>query len=268
MRGADPNVRIVLGGLLLDCDPASPPEGKDCKPAKFLEGILQQGGADFFDVIAYHGYAFWELEDKDWDLQHPSWVHRGGAILGKATFLREVMQQYNVSKPLLPNEIGLLCWEGDPVCVQEGYLQDQQNYLVRAYVRVWANDILGTAWYTFNHSGWHDAGLLNPDTTPRPAAYTLEFLSKTLEGATFQEQLSLDSTAQEGYIFRKGTTEYHIYWSNDTLTFTVPIPDNTITVYTFGTDVDRPEAGYAKVDIAGQSNLQVGFAPVMLEIAE
>ena len=43
IKSTDPEAQVLLGGLLLDCDPTHPPEGKDCQPAKFFEGILHNG---------------------------------------------------------------------------------------------------------------------------------------------------------------------------------------------------------------------------------
>ena len=42
---------------MLDCNPTHPLPGTDCLTGKFFEGILQNGGAEYFDVVSYHGYA-------------------------------------------------------------------------------------------------------------------------------------------------------------------------------------------------------------------
>ncbi|MCK4827856.1 hypothetical protein KA005_69650, partial [bacterium] len=56
IKAADPEAKVLIGGLLLDCDPTYPPEGKDCKPGKYLEGILRNGGGEYFDIVSFHGY--------------------------------------------------------------------------------------------------------------------------------------------------------------------------------------------------------------------
>lgn len=48
IKAVDPAAKVLIGGLLLDCDPTHPPEGRDCKPAKFLEGIIRNGGGGIF----------------------------------------------------------------------------------------------------------------------------------------------------------------------------------------------------------------------------
>lgn len=266
IKEEDPAATVVLGGLLLDCDPDNPPEGKDCGPSRFLEGILQNGGGNFFDVLAYHGYAFW-TGLYDWDVEQDAWKQRGGALLGKAEFLDQVLQQYQLSKPILSNEIGLLCWNSDPVCMEGSYLQDQQNYLVRTYIRSWANGLLGASWYTFNYSGWNEAGLLNQDKTPRPAYYTFQFLSTILQDADFLEILPLADDTQEGYRFQQGSVEYFFYWSNTyDGTFTVDVPANAVAAYAFGTGNDDNGQGYQSVIIEGETQVQVGFQPIMFEV--
>ncbi|MEP7358354.1 MAG: hypothetical protein ABI847_13995, partial [Anaerolineales bacterium] len=56
IKAADPSAQVAVGGLLLDCDPNNPPAGKDCKSAKFFEGILRQVGGAYFDGVGVHGY--------------------------------------------------------------------------------------------------------------------------------------------------------------------------------------------------------------------
>ncbi len=63
VKAANPEVQVLLGGLLLDCDPANPPETspgsgkvKDCSSGRFLEGILQAGGGAYFDAVSFHAY--------------------------------------------------------------------------------------------------------------------------------------------------------------------------------------------------------------------
>ncbi|MGB0386816.1 MAG: hypothetical protein ACPGWR_18540, partial [Ardenticatenaceae bacterium] len=155
MKAANPNVQIVTGGLNLDCDPTNPPPDKDCKPAKFLEGILQNGGGDYFDIVAYHAYPFWSAtRSGDWDLQHGYWKHRGGVVLGKADFLQEVMAEFGYQKPLILSETSLLCtnYETDPACQGDEFFGAQANYVIRLYTRLWANNILGGTWFTLSYN--------------------------------------------------------------------------------------------------------------------
>ena len=66
---ADPNAQVMVGGLLLECDPVNPPEVtsgsgelKDCTSDKFLEGILENDGGEYFDGVSVHAYDFYFAE--------------------------------------------------------------------------------------------------------------------------------------------------------------------------------------------------------------
>lgn len=256
VKQANPAAQVLTGGVLLDCDPANPPAGKDCKPARFVEGILQNGGGEAFDILAYHAYTYWESGDQDWDRTHPAWQQRGGLLLGKLDFLRSVLNQYGVDKPIFMNEGGLLCYPSGTACIDidPGFYNDQANYAVRLYTRAWANNLMGVTWYTLNGPGWREGGLLDAAQAPRPAYQTVKFMAELLTGADYNGPLS--NGALEGYAFQKGEITYHVYWTNDSATVDLPLPPNTRAVYTYlGQSVPLPE-----------SNLTVGFEPVFLEI--
>ncbi len=118
-KAANPHAIVMNGGLLLDCDPRYPPPGKDCLPAKFLEGILRNQGAAYFDILAFHGYPYYgtprvgypgyNLGPQIVDENHDSFAGSGGQLVGKVDFLRSVMAKFGVSKPIMMTEIGLIC---------------------------------------------------------------------------------------------------------------------------------------------------------------
>jgi hypothetical protein len=60
IKAADPQAQVLIGGLLLDCDPrpgaGCAVVGHDPKPSKFLEGILSNNGGPYFDGISSHAY--------------------------------------------------------------------------------------------------------------------------------------------------------------------------------------------------------------------
>ena len=267
VKNANPAAQLLIGGLNLDCDPTAPPEGLSCLPAKFLEGILQNGGGNYFDIVSYHGYAFWWPSfgfSGDWDLQHLTWSHRGGVVLGKADFIREVLAQYKLEKPLILTEASLACYDSnqycqcnDPntECLQDEFLAAQANYAVRLYTRLWANGLLGATWYQLNYNGgWRHTDLLDQNQDPKAAYITVQFLATLLEGAAYTGSLSTSTV--EGYSFRKGETEYQIYWTNDLAT-TAPLslPENTQVVYN--------KLGQ-HITPSGMS-IMVGFEPIIIE---
>ena len=111
IKQANPSAQVLIGGLLLDCDADHPVAGRDCADSRFLEGILRNGGGAAFDIVSYHGYAFWSGKNEDWDISNPAWQPRGGVVLGKLQLIRETLARYQVDKPVLLSEAGLLCYQ-------------------------------------------------------------------------------------------------------------------------------------------------------------
>ncbi len=263
IKEADPRAQVVFGGLLLDCDPARPPQGKDCAPARFLDGVLRAGGGAYFDILSYHAYPHWSRRTgapMDWDLNHFAWRHRGGILLGKLDFLREVMGRYGVDKPVFMNEGGLLCHPTTPDCnegggFQEQFRQDQANYVVRLFMRGWAARLKGITWYTLNGPGWREGGLLDGDQRPRPAFQTLRFLVSRFQGARYVGDVSKNGV--EGYAFQRDRTRLTVYWRNDGATTPVVLPSGVTAVYNY-----RGEPITAQVQ---GNTISVGFEPVIVE---
>jgi hypothetical protein len=251
IKQANPAAQVLLGGLLLDCDPDASAAAK-CASARFLEGVLRNGGGAAFDIVSYHGYAYWNGRNEDWDAIHSGWRQRGGVMLGKIQFIRTTLAQYQVSKPLLLSEAGLLCYRDDPAC-KEDFLQVQAAYVVRVYTRAWANGLLGAVWYTLNGPGWQKGGLLDANQSPRPAYQSFKFLAGRLRGASYDGPRT--GAGVEGYAFHAGSTRYEVYWTNDDSRVALPLPPGTRAVYDL---YGQP------VPVAGPS-LDVGFMPVIVE---
>ena len=262
MKAADPEAQLVFGGLLLDCDHTNPPETQadGCLPSKFLEGVLRNDGGDYFDILAYHAYMYWAPGVFDLDLLFRKWRHRGGALLGKLNFLEEVLAQYNVNKPIIMNEGGLLCFPTtQETCtnLKSDFRNSQANYAIRLYTRTGATSLIGSVWYTLDHPGWRDGALLDANQDPRPALKAIEFLGSKLKNATYTQTLaSVEADGYEGYEYTNGNMTYRIYWTNDETTVTVQLPAGAKAYDKLGTDV-TPNG----------TPLTVGFEPVIVEIS-
>jgi hypothetical protein len=264
IKEADPEAQILVGGLLLNCDPTNPPDpplpqDADCKPGKFLQGILENDGGDYFDLVAYHAYsyAFWSESPRgDWDLEHPYWSHRGGVTLGKADFLRDVMAQYGLQKALIVAEASLACSESNPACPENNFFDDQANHGIRLYTRAWANDLAGVIWFTLHFNNWRHADLLYPGDVPKPVYTSTHFLSDLLLGATYGGPLS--SGTMEGYWFHKADSIYHLYWTNEPdITFPLSLPETPHVVYNkYGEEIA----------VDDESPIEIGFDPVIIEM--
>jgi hypothetical protein len=268
IKQADPDSRVVAGGLFLECDPDHPIDGETCPSARFLEGVLKNEGGAFFDILAYQSTVAWEPGEQDWDLEAPSWQKRGGALLGKRAFLEDVLTRYGLEKPILASRVGLRCDHRD-ACDDEAFLEDQANYVVRTYIRSRASerDMLGLMWYPFNYTNEQPHSLLDSEGTPRPSYRALTFLTGMLEGAEFDRKLANEQ--QESYTFLDATHEYQIHWTNDGSLFAYPLPARTANVYIFGTmtdDGEGDENGYETLDLEGVTTVDVGFHPVLIDV--
>ena len=252
IKRVDPTATVYVGGLLLDCDPTNPPSNKSCDPGNFFEGILRAGGGAHFDVVAYHAYGLWNSQARDADFYHPDWVHRGGALAGKASFLREVMREYGVDKPLIMNEGGLLCDERNSECPSDGFYDDQARYLPKMMARAQSLRLQGAIWYTLNGPGWRQGGLLNRDGSPRPAYVALKQYNERLGAAQY---VGVGSAAGfESYTFSRADRLITLYWVNSG-TRTLTVPENAVALY-----------DYLGQPIALTATLTVDSAPIYVEI--
>jgi hypothetical protein len=238
IKSADPEANVLIGGLLLDCDPAQPPEGQDCLPGKFFEGILQNGGGPFFDYVSYHGYAPYAGSSSGHgglylDEHFPNWEHRGGVLLGKIDFLRELMQEYNVDKPLFHSEGSLICPgsnQADCDPPGESFFESQADYVVWLFIRDWAEDVKGAIWYPFEGPGWRFGGLLDENQEPKPAYRALSFLTKELEGATYTGRLT-DFPEINGYEFITQGKRIWVLWSPSEQPQQISLSEDVLAIY-------------------------------------
>jgi hypothetical protein len=254
IKQANPAAQVVIGGLLIDCDPSNPPTDKPCPAGKFFEGVLRNGGGQFFDIAAYHAYAYWELAKADFDLNDAKWKKRGGVLLGKLDLVRSTMRQYGIDKPVIANEVALLCYRFNPVCAPNGFADDRTNYALRIYARGLANGLAGISWYTLTGPGWQDGGLLDANQQPRTTYTALRSISALLAGASYSGPLA--SGSLEGYAFRKGERSYQIYWTNDLSTVDLPLPAGTRAVYNM----------LGEAIPLGPASISIGYEPRIIEI--
>lgn len=239
IKAADPRAQVLIGGLLLDCDPTDPPSGKDCKPAKFLEGILENQGGPCFDIVSYHGYPPY-VGSLERDEHFLGWESRGGVVLGKADFLREVMADYGYYKPIMHTEGSLICPEWQPdLCDPPGaaFYEAQADYVVWLFVRNWAADMLGTVWYQFEGPGWRYSGLLDENQNPKPAYHALDFLAEELEHASYQGTVT-QFAALRGYEFSDPGKRVWVLWAPDEEPQDISLPADVTRVYDkYGNDI-------------------------------
>lgn len=228
IKSADPGAKVLIGGLLQDCDPTF---SKGCKSGKFFEGIIRTGineRGDNFDYVSFHGYAPYAGPDSGlyFDEHDPKWEHRGGVVLGKLNYLRYVMSKYGLNIPIFHTEGALLCPESntaDCTIPDSRFYESQADYVVWLYVRNLANEVDATIWYEFQGPGWGYGGLLDGSQNPKPAYNSLKFLTQELNGASYSGRV-LENTNVAGYKFSTYNKEIWVLWSPDENPHTVTLP--------------------------------------------
>jgi hypothetical protein len=221
LRRGNPQAQIVFGGLLLDVPGVAHRAGN---PERFLEGALLAGAADSFDVLAYHGYSFWQPNLVDPDvLEGVAWGPVGGNTIGKASYLRSVMAAYNVRKPLWMNEGGLLYYcEGCPPPGSD-FLRSQAEHLVRTVSRSAGNGMQMYAWYTLDGPGWWDGGMLDAQQQPRPVFNAYKYMIATT--SPYRNVTAVNyGPGIEAYRFNKGASVVDVLWRTSSGTSQVSVP--------------------------------------------
>jgi len=242
IKAADPKSQVGIGGLLLDCDPTF---DAACHSGRFLDGIIRKTGiqerGDNFDFISFHGYApYSSAGGLSLDENSPKWKHRGGVVLGKLDYIRDVLRSYGLDKPVYHTEGALLCPEyntTDCNTPSGDFYETQADYVVWLFVRNWANDVDATIWYEFQGPGWRYGGLLDGSQNPKPAYNALQFLTQELRDAAYTGRVSLHAQVN-GYEFSRNDMKVWVLWSPDEMNHTVTLPSSAQRAYNkYGVEV-------------------------------
>jgi len=255
IKEADPYARVVVGGLLLDCDPNNPPPGKLCKPSKFLEGILRNGGGPFFDGVSFHAYDYYggslgSYSNHEWDSY---WNTTGPVSMEKSNFMMDVLSTYGYPNKFLMNtESAVLC----DACDEDADFETTKAYfVVYAFASAIAQGFEGNTWYTVE--GWRNSGLLDGDLNPLPAYNSYKFAADRLHNAYYVRDLDEYSDIY-GYEFDRGYPNEWVLWSKDGASHVLTLPGVPTAAYQIGTDGNA-------VALPLSTSLTVTSAPIFLE---
>ena len=225
VKSADAQSQVLLGGLLMDCDPR-PAAGcaaifHSTLPGKFLEGVLLNNGGPYFDGISFHAYDFYnnqlgQYSNNGWQ---SAWNTTGPVLIAKAQFIRSVLSQYNVGGKFLMNtETALLC---DTCSNDSTFEAAKAYYLAQANAAAIAQGLQANIW--FSVLGWRNSGLLNTDLTPRPAYTAFQFGRSELQNASWMRDIT-EYAGVKGYEVQRGNRRIWFLWSLDGGTHTVNLP--------------------------------------------
>jgi hypothetical protein len=191
IKAADPGATVVFGGLALEKFDGSPFN------VDFVKQVLAAGGGAYFDWMNFHYY----------DAFGYRWDKYGRGVEGKAAYLRQVMKDAGVNKPIACSEIG------QPTAgpAAEKYTMEKAvQTLAREYTQAISADLQFVIWYC-----WQDArgderayGLLGADAQPKPTFHALTVLGPALAQARFERLLSKEETGSdkiEAYLYATPT---------------------------------------------------------------
>lgn len=199
VKAANPDAQVLNGGLLLD-RPYDPARGTGLS-GRFLEGVLEAGAGNAFDLVSYHSYTFYD-GDPDGSLGPSDW---------KPAYLRELLRRYGLSKPLINTETALLCTQASLACTQA------QAYAVpRLYARGLRDDLRGLVWYVFDSDSFRNTALVEPlsPSTTRPAYAAFAHARAMFGTARFVSAVGGLPAGVEGYRFASGKQVTLVIWSN------------------------------------------------------
>lgn len=241
MKAANPTVQVVLGGLLLDCDPREPVKNESNPTAPyacaneslkvmstFFEGILQSGALGSFDWLNFHTYSRYGRDTSPIvrETLPANWKVAGGQVEGKLSYLRELLTRYGQpNKPIMISEAAFNCnIDSCTPSDYETFEQDKAEYVVWLYTRNRAKNVLLTTWYTLDHNGWEErrSGLMDEDNEPLPAYDAYKLLGEKIGEARYVGELNPFSGVRI-YEFKSDHTIW-VAFSLDGSAYEVPLP--------------------------------------------
>lgn len=239
IKTVNPSAQITNGGLLLDCHPVN--DAPNCPSGTFFDGIIlrlqELNALSALDYVSFHAYARWYSNLK-FDEEYKGFTSHGGVLLGKSYFLREIMTSRGVNplKPLLVTEGGTMCARPDDAApLPSGikcsdldsppeFSDDQAEHIVWHYVRSIADGISGMMWYTLNYQSYRHVGLLNADSSDKPAYIAYQFLVSQLGDAQYVGPLNQFFPTLRAYEFSKNSQRIWVLWAPDQLDHSIFMP--------------------------------------------
>jgi hypothetical protein len=233
IKGADPEAQVLVGGLLLDCDPVNTPDGMDCTPSRFIEGILEADGGDYFDGISFHAYDYFfgngTYGNVNWN-SHSNTT--GPVVTAKTEYLKSVLERYGYpSKYLLNTEAAVLCGRDgmELGCQQDDFIQTKSNYIASSNIAASALGLSANFWYSL--TGWRGSGLVQPPGLAMLPSYdAYRFNADQLLDAQYVRKLD-EYDGVLGYEFEKDGAIMWVMWSLDGDDHMIVLPQNPIAVF-------------------------------------
>ncbi|HMA37648.1 MAG TPA: cellulase family glycosylhydrolase [Chloroflexia bacterium] len=195
-RAGDPTAVVISGALT----PTGVYNDAAIEDTYFLDQLYQWHNGEirqYYDVLGIHPYGYWNPPDAMFPVRQPSdqtpateYNNHGSFYFRRIEDQRAVMEKHgDGQKQVWVTEFGWCSDQRDGGYVEciHNSLQDQANYIVRAYQKaqtdypymgvmfLWnLNFSTFQEWYT----GPSHFSILNPDWSPRPAYWALKNMAK------------------------------------------------------------------------------------------
>lgn len=256
MKAVNSGINVMIGGLLMDCDPINPPTGKDCSMSNYMEGILAGGGGPYFDSVSFHAYDYYMgdyglYSNNNWNSASNT---TGPVLLDKIQFLRTVLAKYNVTgKKFIATEIALVCQSQSQTCGDDKHQKTKAYYAVQAYAAAIAEGVIGSIWY-HQYNIWNETGLMGANDTPiYDVYYAIKFAGQKIGTTNGGKNVSQGAF----FIYELYTSNGRLWvaWSKDGANHDLSFPDNL------------PKAAYTTFGnpLTVMNTMEIGVAPVYLE---
>jgi hypothetical protein len=256
-KAANPSSQIVVGGLLLDCDPGL--GIKDCTPAYFLKGILESGAMSSFDGVAFHSGDYYSGALGRYSNSNfgAAWNTTGPVTAVKASFLKNLLSQYNAAgKYLINTEAGIKCISAKCAEPSFGFEETKAYYMVQDGATALSEHYKANIWYSVYGDGY--SGLLTKNNEPFPAYYAFQFMNKKLENHTFFQRIT-SYPGVKGFEFWSPTgRKLWVLWSLDGNSHPITLPGSPVSL-----DVISPSGNAVGIPLS--PSLTIGIAPVFIQ---
>lgn len=254
IKANDPNAQVLMGGLLLDCNPNLPAANcTEPKPGKFFEGILRAGGGNYFDGVNFHAYDYYGGRLGVYGQNGFNSISQttGPVSLAKAQYLKDLMAQYNVTGKFMMNtEAALLC----TTCDKDADFETTKAYYVaQTYSSAVAIGLRANTWYSA--SGWRNSGLFE-NGVPTQAFTAYEFARAEISNAKLDRQITEFSASNiMGYSLNRGDRIIWVLWAKDNTNHVLTLEETPRIAY----DV------FGNVYATTGTSVTVGSMPIYIE---
>ncbi len=262
VKAANPQAQVLLGGLVLDCDPErsiyieGTNEKKDCTSTLFFEGILKNTGGNFFDGVSFHAYDYYlgsegKYENKNWA---STWEETGPVMINKIGYIRKLLETYGYSgKFIINSELGLLCGKTgeEPECKNDDFENTKASYLAQTYAVAQALDLRANIWYSIH--GWRGSGLASMANKPTKALSAFATSARILSGSVISRPLEGYPQIM-GYEFLKNGKLFWVVWAMDSDVQFIQLASPPKAIYNIYGNPLKP-----------QREIGVGLSPIYIE---